>query len=159
MQKSLQSLELVGREDQGPLGGTLGQRSRDRCRETGGNIKLISHEAGYFLGEIKCQSRSGRSGFHLEVDLDSERGKIKIKNPGVTRGCAEYQYCRNAQKSQGGSFRGGSGRTEAGWGWGAWVWVGEGLLEVPPLLSARSWHRSSWQHGDGISRLKLADDW
>lgn len=51
-----------------------------------------------------------------------------------------------------GQKQGGVGGLGLGLGWG-------GSSGSTPLFSARSWHRSSWQHGDGISRLKLADDW
>lgn len=118
-------------EDPGPLDGTLGQRSWGRCRGTGGNIKLISHEAGYFLGEIKCQSRSG---FHLEVDLDSERGKIKIKILVSQEGVQNVNTVGMPKRVKGDLSEGAvEGQKQGGvrgpW---VWVWVGEGLLDAPP---------------------------
>lgn len=140
MQKSLCRLWSWWGEDQASLDGTLGQRSWDRCRGTGGNIKFISHEADYVW--VKSNVKADLVGLvSTQRSIWALRVGIKRINPGVTRGCAEYQYCRNAQKDQGWSFRGGSGRTEAGWG-GAWVVGGGGSFWKPPLFSARSWHRS-----------------
>lgn len=90
----------------------------------------------------------------------TQRGKIKIKILVSQEGVQNINNAGMPKRVKGGLSEGAVEGQKQGGGGGLGFGLGRVFWKPPPsLFSARSWHGSSWQDGDGISRLKLADDW